>query len=81
VLKTPGINLAQTHRGTQENSIYRVCGGYGAVLPGNRFVCVFSASLRCRGFLVYFLGALPRRRAGKSIWLTLSIEKAIGSKS
>jgi hypothetical protein len=42
---------------------------------------VFSASLRCRGYLVYFLGALPRRRAGKSIWLTLSIEKAIGSKS
>jgi S-DNA-T family DNA segregation ATPase FtsK/SpoIIIE len=46
--------------------------------PLNR---VFSASLRCRGYLVYFLGALPRRRAGKSIWLTLSIEKAIGSKS
>ena len=44
-------------------------------------ICVFSASLRCRGYLDYFLGALPRRRAGKSIWLTLSIEKAIGSKS
>ncbi len=44
-------------------------------------VRVFSASLRCRGYLVYFLGALPRRRAGKSIWLTLSIEKASGSKS
>jgi hypothetical protein len=42
---------------------------------------VFSASLRCRGYLVYFLEALARRRAGKSIWLTLSMEKAIGSKS
>jgi len=42
---------------------------------------VFSASLRCRGYLAYFLETLPRRRAGKSIWLTLSIEKAIGSKS
>ena len=50
--------------------------GLGAKLHG-----VFSASLRCRGYLAYFLETLPRRRAGKSIWLTLSIEKAIGSKS
>jgi DNA adenine methylase len=30
---------------------------------------------------VYFFAALPRRRADKSIWLTLPIEKASGSKS
>ena len=52
-----------------------------AILLLLKNIRVFSASLRCRGYLDYFLGALPRRRAGKSIWLTLSIEKAIGSKS